>query len=527
MSSALSVNDLHVYLGESHVLQGISFDVPADGVTALLGRNGVGKTTTLRALMGLVPRTRGSVALAGDDVTRLATHAVVRRGVGYVPEDRDVFAGLTVEENLRLAERDGDPRYDLVYDLFPELRQRAGQRAGTLSGGQQQMVAIARALLNRNQVLLVDEPTKGLAPLLVTDVATVLERAAQLTTILLVEQNLAVVQRLARDVVVLDGGRVVHAGPAAELLADRSTCGACSACTVVDIEHVRAPDHHGPRPRRDVLSRRLGTVADLRADGRPQLRARRPDHRGRLRRVVVRRPDRRRARSTTAPRGPPGLVAGAVVAALIELVLIRPLYRRPIEQVLVTVGLALALGALVVGIWGADPKPFPVPSWMIDTTTVFGANVPNDRFVEIGVAAAVLLGLTAFLRYTKFGLVIRAGVENRAMVSALGIDVRRAFTIVFALGGALAALAGVLSGVYFGVVDPGRGTSLLIFAFIVVVIGGFGSIGGSAVAAVAVGLIQQYANYYASSGTGDLAVVLLLAAVLLVRPHGLAPKVAH
>jgi branched-chain amino acid transport system ATP-binding protein len=220
VSSALTVSDLHVYLGESHVLQGVSFDVPADGVTGLLGRNGVGKTTTLRALMGLVPRSRGSIALAGDDVTRLATHAVVRRGVGYVPEDRDVFAGLTVEENLRLAERDGDPQYDLVYDLFPELRQRAGQRAGTLSGGQQQMVAIARALLNRNQVLLVDEPTKGLAPLLVTEVAAALERAAELTTILLVEQNLPVVQRLARDVVVLDGGRVVHAGAAAELLAD-------------------------------------------------------------------------------------------------------------------------------------------------------------------------------------------------------------------------------------------------------------------------------------------------------------------
>jgi branched-chain amino acid transport system permease protein len=222
-----------------------------------------------------------------------------------------------------------------------------------------------------------------------------------------------------------------------------------------------------------------------------------------------------------------GIVVGAVVAALIELVLIRPLYRRPIEQVLVTVGLALAIGALVQGIWGQDARPFPAPSWMVDTTTVLGANVPNDRFVEIGVAALVLVGLTVFLRYTRFGLVIRAGVENRSMVSALGVDVRRAFTIVFALGGALAALAGVLSGVYYGVIDPTRGTSLLIFAFIVVVIGGFGSIGGSAAAAVAVGLIQQYANYYSSSGTGDLAVVLLLAAVLLVRPGGLAPKVAH
>jgi branched-chain amino acid transport system ATP-binding protein len=217
----IEVRDLHVHLGESHVLQGVSFDVPEGGVTALLGRNGVGKTTTLRAMMGLVPR-RGAVTLAGSETTRLATHEIVRRGIGYVPEDRDVFAGLTVDENLRLAERNGSPRYELVYDLFPELRTRGGQRAGTLSGGQQQMVAIARALLNENAVLLVDEPTKGLAPLLVTDVAAALERAAELATVLLVEQNLAVVERVARQVVVLDAGRVVHAGPAAELLGDRT-----------------------------------------------------------------------------------------------------------------------------------------------------------------------------------------------------------------------------------------------------------------------------------------------------------------
>jgi branched-chain amino acid transport system ATP-binding protein len=213
----LSVRDLHVHLGQSHVLQGVTFDVQEGGVTALLGRNGVGKTTTLRALMGLVPP-RGTATLAGEELTRLPTHRIVRRGVGYVPEDRDVFAGLTVEENLRLAERDAEPRYDLVYDLFPELRERGGQRAGTLSGGQQQMVALARALLNENRILLVDEPTKGLAPLLVTEVARVLERVGENETVLLVEQNLGVVQRLARDVVVLDQGQVVHAGPADELL---------------------------------------------------------------------------------------------------------------------------------------------------------------------------------------------------------------------------------------------------------------------------------------------------------------------
>jgi branched-chain amino acid transport system ATP-binding protein len=213
----LEIDDLHVYLGQSHVLQGVSFGVREGGVTALLGRNGVGKTTTVRAVLGLVNR-RGAVRLAGDDLTSLPTHRIVRRRVGYVPEDRDVFASLTVDENLTLAERDPEPRYDLVYDLFPELKTRGSQRAGTLSGGQQQMLAIARALLNDNRLLLIDEPTKGLAPALVADVARALETLAELTTVLLVEQNLGVVRRLARDVVVLDQGRVVHTGDAQELL---------------------------------------------------------------------------------------------------------------------------------------------------------------------------------------------------------------------------------------------------------------------------------------------------------------------
>jgi branched-chain amino acid transport system permease protein len=223
------------------------------------------------------------------------------------------------------------------------------------------------------------------------------------------------------------------------------------------------------------------------------------------------------------------LGVGASLAGLVELTLIRPLYRRHIEQVLVTVGLAFVLVALVQGIWGPTERQYEAPSWLFDTTELLGAQIPNDRFVEIAAAVIVLFGLFAFLRFTRYGLIIRAGVENRAMVTALGIDVRRAFTLVFAIGGVAAALAGVLSGVYFGGIDPARGTHLLIYAFIVVVIGGLGSILGSAAAAVIVGLLQQYANYYASSGVGDIAVVLLLALVLLVRPSGLAGKwsVAH
>jgi branched-chain amino acid transport system ATP-binding protein len=216
----LSVSDLHVYLGQSHVLQGVTFDVVDGSVTALLGRNGVGKTTTLRSLIGLVGR-EGAVEYAGESIAALPTHKVIRRGIAYVPEDREIFAGLTVAENLRLAERGGSPNYDLVYDLFPELRTRGSQRAGTLSGGQQQMLTLGRALVNDNRLLLVDEPTKGLSPLLVNEVAKALERIREHTTVLLVEQNLGVVRHVAENVVVLDQGRVVHTGPAPEFLADR------------------------------------------------------------------------------------------------------------------------------------------------------------------------------------------------------------------------------------------------------------------------------------------------------------------
>src|SRR4051812_23094626 len=175
-----------------------------------------------------------------------------------------------------------------------------------------------------------------------------------------------------------------------------------------------------------------------------------------------------------------GLICGGVFAALVELILIRPLYARHIEQVLVTVGLQLAFVALVSGIWGPDAKTFVVPPWLHETTDIGGAHIPNDRWLEIGTAAVVLTLLQLFLRKTRYGLIIRAGVENRAMVQALGIDVRKAFTLVFAIGGVAAAIAGVLSGVYFNVVGPEQGTCLLIFAFIVVVIGGPAPRGGGA-----------------------------------------------
>ncbi|HCT75545.1 MAG TPA: branched-chain amino acid ABC transporter permease [Micromonosporaceae bacterium] len=211
-----------------------------------------------------------------------------------------------------------------------------------------------------------------------------------------------------------------------------------------------------------------------------------------------------------------GVAVGTIAAILVELILIRPLYKRTIEQVLVTVGLSLAGVALLQATFGADPRPFPRPQWTQQVMSVGGALVPVDRLLLIAAALAVLGALMGFLRWTRYGLIIRAGVENREMVTALGIDVRKAFTLVFAIGGAAAALAGALGGVYLGSISPSTGTSLLIFAFIVVVIGGMGSVPGSAVAAVAVGLLQQFVNYY-STGMGDICVIALLAAVLLWR----------
>lgn len=218
----VKISGLDVFRGEAQILRDISFEIPRNSVTALLGRNGAGKTTTLLALLGLLP-SRGSISFDGQELQGMPVYERVKLGMAYVPEDREVFSELSVAENLRLAtfvSSGSAARLQQVHELFPILRERANQRAGTLSGGQQQMIAIARALLNDNKVLLIDEPSKGLAPSVVTDVVVAIERVKSDATILLVEQNLAVAARLADHVVVLDQGRVVHTGTMTEFIAD-------------------------------------------------------------------------------------------------------------------------------------------------------------------------------------------------------------------------------------------------------------------------------------------------------------------
>jgi branched-chain amino acid transport system ATP-binding protein len=219
----LELEDVQTYYGQSHVLQGVSLRVDRGEVVALVGRNGVGKTTTLRSVLGLTPPRSGTVRLFGEDVTGLPTHEVAARGVGWIPEERRVFARLTVAENLRVAVPEGgdvDEAVERAYDTFPDLADRRDAEAGALSGGQQQMLAVARGLVGVNDLLLVDEPSEGLAPLIVETVAETLADVATETTMLLVEQNLPLALDLADRFYVLDQGRVVDSGTTAGASAD-------------------------------------------------------------------------------------------------------------------------------------------------------------------------------------------------------------------------------------------------------------------------------------------------------------------
>jgi branched-chain amino acid transport system ATP-binding protein len=223
--SLLVLEDVHTYYGEAHVLQGVSLTVDEGQVVTLIGRNGAGKTTTLRSIMGLVPPRRGTIRLRGEDVARLGTHQVAQRGIAWVPEERRVLPNLTVLENLRLgiigSRRDGAGRVEEVFEYFPRLRERIEHKGRHLSGGEQQMLAIARALVAAPAVMLVDEPTEGLAPLLVQSLTEILGKINRRgTTILLVEQTLEVALALSHRIYVMDQGRIQFSGTPDDLRRD-------------------------------------------------------------------------------------------------------------------------------------------------------------------------------------------------------------------------------------------------------------------------------------------------------------------
>jgi branched-chain amino acid transport system ATP-binding protein len=221
--SALAVRDLQAWYDESHILHGINFDVAPGEVVTLLGRNGAGKTTTLRTIMGLWKPRRGAIRFRGKDIAGLPTPDIARLGIAFVPENMGIFGGLTVEENMRLASHDGSfdrDRLARIHAIFPAIAQFWQKPAHALSGGQKQMLAVSRAIIEKRDLILIDEPTKGLAPSIIRNMIAAFRDIAQETTILLVEQNFHFAKALGQTVAVIDDGRIVHRGSMAELAGD-------------------------------------------------------------------------------------------------------------------------------------------------------------------------------------------------------------------------------------------------------------------------------------------------------------------
>jgi len=221
----LRLDDVHTDIGQYRILHGVSLDVPEGGVHVLLGRNGAGKTTTLRTIMGLWRARSGAITFRHRDITALSTPDIARLGIAYVPENMGIFGGLTVEENMRLASRDGSfdkQRLARVFALFPAMEKFWAKPAHALSGGQKQMLAISRAIIERRDLILIDEPTKGLAPSIIRAMIDAFREIAKETTILLVEQNFLFARSLGSTVGVIDDGRIVHTGPMAALAADEA-----------------------------------------------------------------------------------------------------------------------------------------------------------------------------------------------------------------------------------------------------------------------------------------------------------------
>ncbi len=239
MTAALHVEGLHTYYGKSHILHGVSLEAGEGMITALLGRNGAGKTTTLRTLMGLTPARQGKVTFFGADASHWPTHRIAARGVGYVPEGRRIFANLTVEENLKVPlERGGRWTIERVYELFPRLAERKSNRGRQLSGGEQEMLSIGRALLLNPRLLILDEPSQGLAPLIVKEVFRVVSQMrAEGISVLLVEQNARMSLEIADHAYVLDDGGIVYSGSARELAADETRVRALTGASAEEWEH--------------------------------------------------------------------------------------------------------------------------------------------------------------------------------------------------------------------------------------------------------------------------------------------------
>ena len=572
MSAALTLEGVHTHIGRYHILQGVDFDAPAGRTTMLLGRNGAGKTTTLRTVMGLWRASKGRIALGPTPLQNWAASDVARLGVGYAPETMAVFSDLSVKENLVLGARSGpldDARLAWIFGFFPPLRKFWLSRAGALSGGQKQMLSIARAIVEPRELLLIDEPTKGLAPAIVGSLIVCLnEIKATGVTILMVEQNFRVAREVGDEVRVMDNGRIVHRGRMAELAADERLQNRLLGLSL-DFAPMSALDvgQALPRRRMEVLPAltpllvalaaapfigSLSTFVTLTAAGLAMgmmiftmasgltlvfgmMDVLNFGHGafialGAYAATLVLGPLATWSSADSFWANLAVFILAAVAAAFVcgafgfvfERLIVKPVYGQHLKQILATIGGAIIAEQLLYAVFGPAQIPLSLPK-TFEGSFVFGeAAIEKYRVLATLVGLAVFAGEMLVLNRTRIGLLVRAGVENREMVEALGYRVDRLFVAVFMAGSALAGLGGAMMALYRGQAHGSMGGEFLVLCFIVIIIGGLGSVGGSFVASILVALIANYAGFLVPK-LALVSNILAMVAVLLWRPRGLYP----
>ena len=517
------VEDIHAYYGKSHVLYGVSLEVGRGEVVGLLGRNGVGKSTTLKAIMGLVRPSRGQVLFEGQPVTHMQSDKLARLGIAYVPEDRRIFRLLTVTENLRtgldrhrVAESRKKELLDKVHHYFPVLAERRNQAGGTLSGGEQQMLAIARAMMLEPKIVLLDEPTEGLMPRMVSQVRQIIDVLHnEGVAILLVEQNVPLTSR-GQPASVPDGeGYRQTSRPGLRVAGDRRGHSAVSGrVDAMLVEQILIQTVNGV-----VTGMILALVAsgltlifgimDVVNFAHGELFML-----GAYVGVIT--------YAATGDFWIAFVVATLTIAALgaaLYWTTLRPLLGRDsLTTILATFGISLVLQNYAL--WQFGPVARKIPEPISGHFTFFYLDYPWYRLVIALMSAAIIGALWLFLKFGTFGIWIRATMQDRVMAQAMGIPVPMVLTGVFAIGSGMAAASGVLFAPLVGV-NHAMGLDWVLKGFIVVVVGGMGSLGGSIAASILISLLEAYASLVVSPAQAVIVSFVVLILTLLFRPTGL------
>ena len=524
----LKLDQIDAYYGDLQALWGISLEVREGEFVALVGPNGAGKTTTLKVITGLLKPKAGNLQFGDRRLNTERAHKIVESGISLVPEGGSVFTAMSVLENLEVGAFTGkarsskDESLKRVFQIFPRLEERKRQRAGTLSGGERQMLAIGRALMSKPKLLLLDEPSFGLAPILVQNMFEMIaEINRQGVTVLLVEQNIRVALELATSAYIIENGRIVGHGTGDDLLSFEFVRSAYLAAREYPMLE--------PLVQNLVFGVLVGALYGLAAVGLSLVF-------GVTKILNVAHGELLMFGgyasfwAVTLLGIDPflSLVPAVMFLAVIGYILYKLIFSRLVKldesvkiqnTLLVGFGLSLILQNIALRLWSADTRGITTfySGWAV---TSFGIRFPVVRVASLVIALVTLLALELFLRRTYTGKALRATVENWEAATLMGIDIQKVYMLAFVMGASLAAIAGTLVSVGYSI-DPMMGLNWTLTSLIVMVLGGLGSIIGTFVGGIVLGVTQSATGFFLSQSYREVVGLVLFLLVLVFRPQGL------